>query len=120
MSIAVETLFSKAIADILREEPRTRDVHVIVTGDCMSAAVDILLAVPLECRHATPECLFMLHARRQLDGRRDGWTYASDEQFAHMVAKDTFLDDYGVRVVMASGEDCFFGLLTARKYGLVS
>lgn len=63
-------------------------MRVVVTGNCFSAAIIILLSVPASCRHGLSKSRYMVHCVRT-EGQRTAYTRHLDEAYISLIMKTT-------------------------------
>jgi ATP-dependent protease ClpP protease subunit len=90
--------------------------RIIVRGMCASAAVSILIGVPVHSRYATHDSRIILHEGRDLSGRR---TLDADEKFAEELASGSCIDYDSARRVMRQGGTYELSPQDALKFGII-
>lgn len=87
-SIGGQAFCALDIADLLVAYSDRVPMRVVVTGNCFSAAIIILLSVPASCRHGLKDTRYMVHCTRIEDQRTD-WTRNFDEAYINFIMRET-------------------------------
>jgi ATP-dependent protease ClpP protease subunit len=109
-----------AIADLLNHFSESYKIRIVVAGKCMSAAIIILVSVPITSRYALKSCRFMIHKAVSSDtGRRTKFSRDFDLRMTAQIIARTRINPDDLTKVIKTGGDCYLYAAQARNLGLI-
>lgn len=126
------TGFGRAMGEQIKLMASLTEVRVLAVGDCMSAGMQLLCALPLEFRWATSGSIFMIHANSATDNKGESVPYEQlpldsqkavsfeDELLIETLCAATSIDRDSLVTLIKSGRSYHFNAQRAIELGLIT